>query len=84
MTFDYHISVVKTPLPIRLGLNIKGTLDKLKFRLARCKYAKLYRPQKRNEVNNKTLELKQLIFDSLRSNLRKQEEEEQEKEQEQK
>jgi hypothetical protein len=76
MTFDYHISVVKTPLPIRLGLNIKGAMDNLKFRLVRCKYAKLYRPERQNVVNSKTLELKNLIFDSLKANVRKQEEEE--------
>ncbi|MDR2406989.1 MAG: hypothetical protein LBE13_02590, partial [Bacteroidales bacterium] len=80
MSFDYHISVLKTPLPIRLGLNIKGTMDKLKYRLVKCKYAKLYRPDKRNVVDNKTLELKNLIYESLKANVRKDDEEEKGKE----
>jgi hypothetical protein len=80
MTFDYHISVVKTPLPIRLGLNIRGSLGNLKYKPTRCKYAKLYRPEKQNAVDSKTLELKNLIFDSLKANVRKQEEDEETKE----
>jgi hypothetical protein len=75
MSFDYHISIVKTPLPVRLGLDIKGTLDKPKFKLVRCKYAKLYRPEKRNVVDNKTIELKNLIYESLKANVRKEDEE---------
>jgi hypothetical protein len=75
MTCDYHISIVKTPLPIRFGLSIKGPMENLKIRPVRCKYAKLYRPEKRNDVDNKTMELKKLIFDSLKANVRKEDEE---------
>ncbi|MDR1459745.1 MAG: hypothetical protein LBI60_05995 [Bacteroidales bacterium] len=78
MSFDYHISIVKTPIPIRLGLNVIRRVDKLKLRLARCKYAKLYRPVKHNVVDSKTLELKKLIYDSLNANVRKQEDKEDE------
>lgn len=35
MSFNYHISVLKSPIPFRLGINIFGTLDKFKFRLGR-------------------------------------------------
>lgn len=38
MSFDYHISVLKSPIPFRLGLNISGTLDKFKFRIGKAKY----------------------------------------------
>jgi hypothetical protein len=75
MTCKYHVSIIKTPLPIRLGLNIAGPMDNLKFKLGKCEYSKLYRPEKRNAVDNKTMELKRLIFDSLKANVRKEEEE---------
>ena len=38
MSFNYHISVLKSPIPFRLGVNIFGTLDKFKFRLGRARY----------------------------------------------
>ena len=38
MSFNYHISVLKSPIPFRLGINIFGTLDKFKFRLGRARY----------------------------------------------
>lgn len=70
MTYDYHISITETPLPLRLGLNIKGRPEKLKFKVVRCKYAHLYRPEKRGEVDKKTLELKEIISSSLKSGVK--------------
>jgi hypothetical protein len=69
MSFDYHISVVDSPLPIKLGIDITGTLDDLKYRLAKCRYAEMYRPAARGEVQNKQLELRRLIRDALTKNL---------------
>lgn len=37
-SFKYHISVIKSPLPFRLGLNIKGNLEKYKFGIGKAKY----------------------------------------------
>ncbi len=61
MTFDYHISVVDSPLPIKLGIDIKGNEDKLSYRLAKCRYAEFYRPSSRHVVENQKLELMKLI-----------------------
>lgn len=38
MNFDYHISILKSPIPFKLGLNISGNLDDMKFRLGKAKY----------------------------------------------
>ncbi len=38
LNFDYHISVLKSPLPFKFGINIKGNPDKYKFRLGGAKY----------------------------------------------
>ncbi len=65
MTFDYHISVVQSPLPFRLGIDITGTLDDLKYRLAKCRFAEMYRPAARGEVQNRQLELRRMIRDAL-------------------
>jgi len=65
MSFDYHISVVDCPLPIKLGVDVKGTMDHLSYKLVPCKYAELYRPSSRKVVENKQLELRKMIREAL-------------------
>ncbi|HKK42381.1 MAG TPA: AsmA-like C-terminal region-containing protein, partial [Bacteroidales bacterium] len=65
MTFDYHISVVDCPLPIKLGIDIKGDVDNMSYSLAKCKYAQYFRPTSRHAVEAKRLELRKMIRDAL-------------------
>lgn len=65
MSFDYHISVVDCPLPIKLGLDIKGNMDDLSVNLTKCRYPEFYRPASRRAVENKQLELRKMIRDML-------------------
>ena len=65
LSFNYHISVVDCPLPIKLGIDVKGTMDNMSYSLAKCKYAELYRPSSRHVVENKQLELRKMIRDAL-------------------
>lgn len=70
MSFNYHISLTDCPLPVRLGLDVKGTLDDLKFDLVPCKYKALYKPEKQGATEQRTLALKKLISDSLKDNVK--------------
>jgi hypothetical protein len=65
LSFDYHISVVDCPLPVKLGIDVKGTMDNMSYSLAKCKYAELYRPSSRKVVENKQLELRRMIREAL-------------------
>jgi hypothetical protein len=65
MTFDYHVSVVDCPLPLKLGVDIKGNVDNLSYKLAKCRYAQYFRPTSRHEVQNKQLELRKMIRETL-------------------
>ncbi len=38
MNLDYHVSVLKSPLPFKFGINVKGNVDNLKIRLGGAKY----------------------------------------------
>ncbi len=38
MNYDYHISVLKSPLPFKFGLNIKGNPDDMKIRVGKAKF----------------------------------------------
>ena len=69
-SFNYHISLTDCPLPARLGLDVKGTFDDLKFALVPCKYKALYKPEKQGATEKQTLALKKLISDSLKDNVK--------------
>ena len=69
-SFNYHISLTDCPLPTRLGLDIKGTFDDLKFALVPCKYKALYKPEKQGATEKQTLALKKIISDSLKDNVK--------------
>lgn len=38
MNFNYHIAVLKSPIPFKFGINVSGTPDKMKIRLGRAKF----------------------------------------------
>lgn len=65
MDFDYNISVVKSPLPFRLAVNVAGNMDDYKVRLRRNKVPRNFRPVYRGEVSKKQLELREIIRSSL-------------------
>jgi hypothetical protein len=70
LDFNYHISLTS---PLRLGLDIGGTLDDMRFKLVGCKYAQMYNPEKQNVVQARSLQLKKIISDSLKDNVKPQE-----------
>lgn len=65
LSFNYHISVVDSPLPLKLGVDVKGSMDNLKYRLAACRYKEFYRPSSRRVVENKQLEIRKMIREAL-------------------
>lgn len=69
--YDYHVELVETPLPVRLAVDVYGTMPKLKFDLSpKLRYKNLYRPAKRSEVDNEVLRLKSMIRQSLEANVK--------------
>jgi hypothetical protein len=70
LTYDYHVSVVDCPLPVKLGVDIKGNTDDLSYKLAQCRYAQYFRPSSRHAVANKQLELRNMIRQALAEKVR--------------
>jgi hypothetical protein len=60
MDFNYHVAVLKSPIPFKFGINIKGNPDKYKIRLGRAKF------------NEKTAVERVAMVDTTRVNLLKQ------------
>lgn len=65
MNFNYHISLTDSPLPIMLGVDVTGTIDDMKFRPVAPRYARLYRPAQRREIDRRQLEIKAMIRRAL-------------------
>lgn len=76
MDCRYHISLTDCPLPIRFGVNIGGSLTDIAERplkhikLSRCQYKSMYKPQKRNVTDQRVLQMKNTISETLKSNVR--------------
>lgn len=69
--YDYHVELVQSPLPVRLAVDVLGTLPDLKFELSpKLRYKNLYRPAKRSEVDDQVLRLKAMIRQSLEANVK--------------
>ncbi len=69
LTYDYNISLLK---PIRIGLDIIGLENKRNFKVGKAKYATLFNPEKKNVVESNVLELKSLINNALKANVKEQ------------
>lgn len=67
---NYHLELIKCPLPVRLAVDVNGSLSKPKIGLGKVQYAELYKPEKRDEVQTRTLELKKMIRQALESNVK--------------
>lgn len=57
MNFNYHISILKSPLPFKAGVNISGNLDKMKFRIGKAKYKNAVTPVEIHKVDSTRLQL---------------------------
>lgn len=70
MTFDYHLSVLKSPVPFKLGIDIKGNLDDFKFKIVKCKYKDFLKPAKQAELDSTRRNVREEIRDAIRQQIR--------------
>lgn len=67
MTFKYHVSLLKSPLPFRAGVDISGSIDKMKFNITKAKYKDIFIPSRKAEVDTTQLNLKKKMREMLRT-----------------
>ena len=70
MTYDYHVSVLKSPVPFKTGVDIRGNLADYKISLARARYKYYFTDKQRLKdradediINKKKKILAKLNFD---------------------
>lgn len=65
MNLNYHISVLKSPVPFKMGINVKGTPDKLKFGVGKALYKNSFTPAEIRKVDSARLNLGQQIINQF-------------------
>ena len=76
LSCSYNVSLVECPLPIRLGVTVSGPINGIAesplkhIKVGRAQYDKLYKPSKRGNTEEKVLQMKQDILNTLRNNVR--------------
>lgn len=69
MEFDYHISVLKSIIPFRVGVDIKGNIDDWDFKVTQAKYKSEKLPSYTYQIDSMRINLRQEIvgvFDKLK------------------
>lgn len=66
MNFNYHISILKSPLPFKAGVNISGNLDKMKFRIGKVKYKDAVTPAAVHRVDSTRMNMGNEIVNRFR------------------
>ena len=65
MNFRYHISVLKSPIPFKFGINIYGNPDKMHFRFGGAKYKDKMAREKVQIVDTARINLREQINSAL-------------------
>jgi len=65
MTFNYHVSVLKSPVPFKLGIDVTGNLDDFKYKIVKCRYKDIFQAATQKELDptphNLRAEIKEYI-----------------------
>ena len=69
MTFNYHLSVLKSPVPFKLGIDITGNLDDFKYKITKCRYKDIFKPAKQAELDNTRKNIRKDIRDAIRKQI---------------
>ena len=65
MSFNYHIYLVDSPIPVSLGLGVIGNIESLKYKFKKSKYAKDHLPTYQYIAENKGVDIRKIITDAL-------------------
>lgn len=68
-TYNYHLTMLKSPIPIDFGINLYGKAGKFKYKIGKCKYKDLYKDGgiKHLQQTEKRMEsIRQEIIDKIK------------------
>ena len=62
-SFQYHVSVLRSPIPFRFGINLSGNFDDWKYRIGKAKYKNVNVPVFTAELKDMQMNLVSAIHD---------------------
>ncbi len=65
MTFDYHISLLDSPIPFKVGVDVKGNMDDFKFKITKPKFKDLRKSARTSPVDSTGLSVRERIRRTL-------------------
>lgn len=65
-SFKYHVSVIQSPLPFRVGIDLSGNFDDFKFRIGKPKYRSADVPVFSEVIDETRINLRESIQDIFR------------------
>ena len=67
---NYHLELLKCPLPARLAIDVTGNISKPKIELGKILYAEMYKPEEKDYLSDYTLRVKNQVRKYLEANVR--------------
>jgi len=61
MTFNYHVTVLESPLPFKLGIDISGNVDKFNYKIVKPKYRNVEDPVISKEFVDRTVSVQREV-----------------------
>ena len=61
MSFNYHVSILKSPLPFKAGVDLYGNLDDVKFKITRAKYKNMVSPVQIRQIDSTRINMGNVI-----------------------
>ena len=61
LSFDYHISVLQSPIPFRLGVTVFGNIDDFDFKIGKAKYKSAQLPVYTSLIDSTRINLREQI-----------------------
>ena len=67
LTYNYHVSILKSPMPFKAGLDLKGTEEDMDFKITKAKYKHLFstKERQRKKADSTLIRKKNYIIKSL-------------------
>jgi len=67
LTYDYHVSILKSPMPFKAGIDLKGTEEDMDYKITKAKYKHLFstKERSRKKADSTLIKQKMEIINSL-------------------
>lgn len=65
MTFNYHVSLLKSPIPFNIGVDISGNMDDFKYKITKAKYKDMKKSVRKSPVDSAGVSVRSRIKEVL-------------------